>query len=166
MWESRKELLQEQGGSGEGDRAGSSPVGSLQWDPTPPEQEGKGCGGCGGCATLMLLLEAPPFPAGLRQYLHDAVEARLQAAQVLLLHLNLLQDLFLDGQAFLVPLCQPTGGGNSVSTTGAGPLSSPRCPKSLQEPGELTQGHAGSSQGQGRAEAGRSSEAAGGGRGS
>lgn len=39
--------------------------------------------------------------------LHDAVETRLEAAQVLLLHLNLLEDLLLVGQALSVLLRQP-----------------------------------------------------------
>ena len=47
-------------------------------------------------------------------HLHDAVETRLEAAQVLLLHLNLLEDLLLAGQALSVLLCQPVEGGQSI----------------------------------------------------
>lgn len=64
---------------------------------------------------IKLLPEAFPFPAGLSKYLHNAIEARLEAAQILLFHFNLLQDLLLDGLAFLVPLCQSRGG-NWVSS--------------------------------------------------
>lgn len=49
-------------------------------------------------------------------HLHDAVQARLEAAQVLLLHLNLLKDLLLVGQALPVLLCQPVGKGQSTDT--------------------------------------------------
>lgn len=47
-------------------------------------------------------------------HLHDAVETRLEAAQVLLLHLNLLEDLLLVGQALSVLLRQPVEGGQST----------------------------------------------------
>lgn len=60
-----------------------------------------------------------PLPAELK-YLHDAVESRLEAAQILLLHLDLLQDLLLAGQALLVLLCQPRGE-NSVTATATKP---------------------------------------------
>ena len=47
-------------------------------------------------------------------HLHDAVETRLEATQVLLLYFNLLKDLLLVGQALSVLLCQPVGGRQST----------------------------------------------------
>lgn len=48
-------------------------------------------------------------------HLHDAVEAGLEAAEILLLHLDLLQDLLLVGQTLSVLLCQPKGAHGALS---------------------------------------------------